>query len=207
MKYYLSSFKLGSKPSDYYSLLNSEKSIAYIANALDHVIGKKDDWLKKHVSADVRMLEELKLSVSVIDLKDYFGRPADLVKLLGGLSGVWLSGGDVFVLRQAMKLSGFDAIISGSSLAENFVYSGYSAGCCVLSPTLKPYQEASDPKARPYAEIDYTIWEGLGVIDFAFMPHFESDHTESDSINTEIEYCIKHRIPYKTFSDGEVLII
>ena len=207
MKYYLSSFKLGYKPSDYYSLLDSEKTIGYVANALDHVIGKKDDWLEKHISDDMRMLEELHLNVSVIDLKDYFGRPTELAKLFCALSGVWVSGGNVFVLRQAMKLSGLDSIITGNSLPEDFVYSGYSAGCCVLSPTLKPYQEASDPEARPYAGLKDTIWEGLGILDFAYMPHFKSNHSESESIDTEILYCTKHGIPYKGFSDGEVLIM
>ena len=207
MNYYLSSFKLGSKPADYYSLLDSKKTIAYSANALDHVIGKKDDWLQQHIADDLQMLEALDLNVRVLDLRDYFAKPNELLELLKSLSGLWLSGGNVFVLRQAMKLSGLDAIISTHKLPDSFVYAGYSAAACVLSPTLKPYQEASDPQAKAYSPLDQVIWEGLAVFDFAFMPHFQSNHSESESINTEIDYCIKNTIPYKTFCDGEVLIL
>lgn len=207
MKYYLSSFKIGNKPSDYFSLLDSEKSIGYIANALDHMIGENDDWLEEHIASDVEMLKELDLDVRVVDLKEYFGKQEELQNMLSHLSGVWLSGGNVFVLRQAMKLSGFDSIITSGSLPDNFVYSGYSAACCVLSPTLEPYREASNPLAMPYAELKETIWDGLGVLDFAYMPHFKSEHSESASIDAEIKYCIENGIPYRGYMDGEVLIL
>ena len=138
MKFYLSSFKLGNRPSDYCSLLDSKKSVGYIPNALDHLVGKMDDWLYDHVSEDIRSLEEMDLNVGVINLKEYFDSPTELIQTLSALSGLWVSGGNVFVLRQAMNLSGLDFIMCNDSLGENFVYGGYSAACCVLSPTLKP---------------------------------------------------------------------
>ena len=100
--------KLGDKSADFYALLAEKKSVGYIANALDDLIGKKDAWLERHISADVRMLEELGLKVEVIDLKDYFGASSKLAQYLTSLSGVWVSGGNVFVLRQAMHLSGLE---------------------------------------------------------------------------------------------------
>lgn len=206
MRYYLSSFKLGDEPSEYFSLLDRRKSVGYISNALDHVVGK-DEWLESHIADDVQSLEALKLSVKIIDLKEYFGQASKLLEELSSLSGLWVSGGNVFVLRQALMLSGLDEIICTNKLDSGFVYGGYSAACCVLSSSLKPYQEASDASITPYGEVRDTIWSGLGIIDFAFMPHYKSNHSETEKINTEIDYCIKHSIPYKAFSDGSILVL
>jgi dipeptidase E len=63
-----------------------------------------------------------------------------------------VSGGNVFVLRQAMKLSGLDQILITKSEHDNFVYGGYSAGCCVLSKMLTPCQVASDAADLPYSK-------------------------------------------------------
>ena len=46
---------------------------------------------------------------------------------------------------------------------DNFVYGGYSAGGCVLSKTLTPYQVASDSTDLPYPKQREVIWDGLGV--------------------------------------------
>ena len=63
-----------------------------------------------------------------------------------------------------------------------------------------------DPTVTPYP-IKKVVWEGLGLIDFAFLPHYKSDHPESEDIDKEVEYCKKHNIPFKTLRDGEVIII
>ena len=123
------------------------------------------------------------------------------------LSGVWLSGGNVFVLRQAMRLSGFDKYIQNEQAPNSFTYGGYSAACCVLSPNLKPYSVVDDPNVRPYAEVPEVLWDGLGILDFAFMPHFQSNHSESELIEKEIDFCVANNISYRVFRDGEVLIL
>lgn len=45
-------------------------------------------------------------------------------------------GGNVFVLRQSMKHSGFDIFLKEISNDDNYLYIGYSAGSCVLSKRL-----------------------------------------------------------------------
>ena len=148
-----------------------------------------------------------RISSEIIDLKEYFDTSLELEKSLSSFSDFWFSGGNVFVLRKAMKRSGLDTLITGNALPEHFVYGGYSAGCCVLSHTLEAYQEASKTNERPHEEQADTIWEGLGVLECAFMPHFKSDHAESTSIHKEIRYSFENNIPYKTFRDADVLII
>ena len=39
------------------------------------------------------------------------------------------------------------------------------------------------------------------------LPHYKSDHPESEDIDKEVEYCDKNNIPYKTLRDGEVMIL
>jgi dipeptidase E len=51
------------------------------------------------------------------------------------------------------------------------------------------------------------IWEGLGIIDYVIVPHYKSDHPESEIMEEVVEYLIENKIPYKTLRDGEVIIV
>lgn len=84
---------------------------------------------------------------------------------------------------------------------------GYSAALCVLAPGLEALQIVDDPDDKPYVEGNETIWEGLGFLDYMILPHYKSDHPESDDIDKEIDFCRKSGIPFKTLSDGDVIII
>jgi dipeptidase E len=92
-------------------------------------------------------------------------------------------------------------------LRTDFLYGGFSAAGCVLAPDLHAYQIVDNPKDFPYAESQETLWEGLGLVDFAFMPHFDSDHPESADIGKEIQFCQEMSMPYRAVRDGEVIII
>jgi len=206
MKYYLSSFKLGNDPKKFLSLFSEGVTVGYIPNATDFT-DSDPEKVKAHIDGDVKALEELGLIVKVVDLKKYFKKSIDeLKRVVDSLSGLWVSGGNVFVLRQAMMLSGMDKIVLEKSKDPSFVYGGYSAGCCVLSNSLEPYQVASDASDKPYKEAPDTIWQGVGLIDYAFMPHFDSNHGESDEINKEIEFCKENGIRFTPVKDGDALI-
>ncbi len=204
MKFYLSSFKLGNKTEQLKEFFSSNPKVAYIPNALD--FSDADPARRSsHVASDINDLKALGLDVQELDLRNYFGRKDELQKVLSELGGIWISGGNVFVLRQAIKLSGLDEILLELTDTD-FVYGGYSAAGCVLSPTLKGY-DIVDPIDTPYPECKEVIWEGLGLIDSTFLPHFDSDHPESADISREVAYCKQHNLPYTTLRDGEVLII
>lgn len=51
------------------------------------------------------------LEIEKLDLRNYFGKPSDLKPKLLTFGTIWFCGGNAFVLRQAMQLSGFDDII------------------------------------------------------------------------------------------------
>ena len=203
MRFYLSSFKFGNQKHRLRELAPS-KRIAIIPNALDFR-DADDEQTRKSLANKVLRLTELGFEPEVIDLKDYLGKQKQLRNVIDAISAVFVLGGNVFVLRQAMKLSGLDEIILGHKDDPNFLYAGYSAAGCVLAPSLEPYRATDDIAQTPYAGQD-VITDGLGLVDFAFMPHWDSDHPESKRIREIIEYCKRKGIVYQAIHDGEVLI-
>jgi len=206
MKFYLSSFTLGDKSNDLIRLMPENKNIAYIPNACDYT---NVDWNSRNEWEDkeIKSLEALGLEVKYLDLKIFFGKIDSLREKLDEFGGVFIRGGNTFILRQAMFLSGFDIIFKELLKKKDFVYSGYSAGICVLAPDFKALQNVDDPKDKPYEEMQDTIWEGLNCLDYIILPHYKSDHPESADIDKEVEYCKKNNIPFKTLRDGEVIVI
>jgi len=205
MKFYLSSYELGNETDKLKQLVPKGK-IGYIPNARDFT-GADPERKAKRNENDMNSLRELGLEVELINLQDYFGKQEELKKKLKELGAIFISGGNVFILRQAMKLSGLDEILKEFKDDKNFFYAGYSAAGCVLSPDLKAYEIVDDATDTPYPELNEVIWEGLGLIDFAFMPHFDSDHPESEAVGREIELCKRNKIPYRAIRDGEVIIL
>ena len=207
MKLYLSSYKIGNEKQKLQELLSKTNGkVGYIPNALDFT-NANPDRRREHIESDMNELREMNLAVEILDLKKYFGKMQELQKKIDELGAVWVSGGNVFVLRQAMKLSGFDEILKTLVARDDFVYGGYSAAGCVLSPTLDGYQIVDDATDLPYEGMKEVIKEGIGLIPYAFLPHFDSDHPESDDINKEVRYCTEHKIAFRTLKDGDAIIV
>jgi dipeptidase E len=204
MKYYLSSYEIGNETEKLKKLVPKGK-IGYIPNARDFS-GADPERRAKRNENDMRSLRELSFEVEMLNLQDYFGRQTDLKKKLEELGAIFISGGNVFVLRQAMKLSGLDELLRELREDKNFLYAGYSAAGCVLAPSLKG-MDIVDPLDTPYSEQKEIIWDGLGFVDWRFMPHWDSNHPESADIDKEIAYCKENNIPYRAIRDGEVIVI
>jgi len=202
MKFYLSSYKIGKETKKLKELTHGKK-IGFIPNALDYVKlkARKESNIK-----NIKDLSNLGIDVEMFDLQNYFGKKIALKKKLNNFDGVWVRGGNTFILRQAMKLSGFDNIIKNLD-QKDFFYGGYSAGICILAPNLKALQLIDDPTMMPYKESKKTIWDGLGILDYIILPHYKSGHPESADIDKGVEFCKKNNIPFKTLQDGEVIII
>lgn len=207
MKFYLSSYKVGDEGKKLLKLApKGNTKVAYIPNALDFT----GDLARRNKSEenDIGDLERLEFSVERIDLRQYFHKSKELEEKLRGFGVIWVRGGNEFVLRQAMKISGLDLIIKKFFEEKlNIVYGGYSAGACILGPTLKGNELVDDVNQRPYHDWQETIWEGIGILDYCIAPHYDSSHPESGAINDLIKYYTNHNIPYKTIKDGEVIII
>ncbi len=132
MRFYLSSYELGNETEKLKALVPKER-IGYIPNARDYS-GADPIRRAARTEKNLGSLSALGLRVEPVDLQDYFGKRAELQKKVEELGAVFVSGGNVFVLRQAMRLSGLDDILKGLR-DEAFLYAGYSAAGCVLAPS------------------------------------------------------------------------
>jgi dipeptidase E len=207
MKFYLSSFKIGNEESKLIEMTkNGNKKVAYIHNALDFATDL--ERRKNSDAADISDLERLGFIVDILDLKEYFNNSEELEEKLKHYDILWVRGGNTFVLAQAMRLSGFDEIVKKYFRNnKDIVYGGYSAGICILGPTLRGIHLADDPYQKPYGEEYETIWDGLSILDYSIAPHYKSDHKESEDIDKTIEYMIDNKILFKALRDGEVIIL
>lgn len=205
MRYYLSSFRVGNEIEQLKKLIPQNTKTAYISNALDFADGQ--DWMKEFTQTDIKDLKKVGLDVERFDLRNYFHKKLQLEKDLQKYGVIWVSGGNVFVLRQAMALSGFDKVLIELNNSNDILYGGYSAGICVLGPSLHGLELVDSINHKPYEEQSDIIWEGLNLIDYIIVPHFDSNHPESQAVRNVVEYCKKHKIPYKTIKDGEVIVI
>jgi dipeptidase E len=206
MKMYLSSYRLGDNPQLLTDLVGENKKVVVIANAID--FGNDSERRKTGVQREIDDLTKLGLQPEELDLRNYFGKPQELEKKLFGYGILWVRGGNTFILRRAFKESGMDHWLISQKDNKELVYAGYSAGVCILSPTLKGLEFVDDPDTTPDGYSQEAIWDGLGLISFAFAPHFESPgHPETEAVGREIEYYKKGGVEYKALHDGEVIVI
>lgn len=203
MKLYLSSYRVGDKPKELVASFGKNKKVAVIANAMDFATESvRVDKMEGSISS----LSALGLLPEEIDLRDYFYKPRELAKKLNEFGGVWVRGGNAFILRRAMQYCGMDLYVQSRVRDISFVYGGYSAGICLLGPDLHGLEIVDDPCKIPDKYQREIVWEGLGILDYLIVPHYKSDHPESAMVDKTVEYLIKNKIPYKTLRDGEAII-
>jgi dipeptidase E len=203
MRLYLSSFDVGDRPEELVALSGAAKRAAIIVNALDHRPERRSGWLKDQTDK----LGGLGFSVFELDLRRYFGAAAALGALLHQVDVVWINGGNTFILRRAMKQSGFDLLIKDALARDQIVYGGFSAAAVVTAAHLKGLEMVDDPNDVPAGYDPEIAWDGLGLVPFALAVHFKSNHPESKLVDREIAFYEENGIPYRTLRDGEALVI
>ena len=197
MKLYLSSFRLGDHPERLVALLPPGGRVAVICNSID----TEDPAVRREKAADeITWLTELGLHAEELDLRDAIDLRARLLEY----DGVWVRGGNVFVLRAAMARSGADKVLPELVRDGQLVYAGYSAGPCVLAPSLRGLELCDDAGAVD-GEI---IWDGLGLLDHAIVPHLDSPgHPETELLAKVAELYDRTGVPYLPMRDGQALVI
>lgn len=202
MRMYLSSFDIGNAASELVGLSPGGR-VALIMNALDNRPEGREKW--RH--AQSRKLEALGLTVRDLDLRDFFGAPDRMSDRLREHDMVWINGGNAFILRRAMKLSGMDAAVLDLLKHDEIVYAGFSAAAVILSQSLHGLEAVDDPADVPAGYPAEVEWSGLGILPFAIVVHHQSDHPESAAVEKEIDHYKRARIPYRTLRDGEAFVI
>lgn len=206
---HLSSFRMGDHPEQLLALLGGAgagNEIAVIANAVDD---RPEDERKAGVEREFAALASWGLRPSELDLRDFFDRPGTEVEAaLSRFPALWVRGGNAFVLRHALARSGADAAVTALMERDALVYAGYSAGACVLAPSLRGIEYCDDPGMVPATYGDLVVWDGLGVLDFAFVPHVDSPgHPETEAAGAVASHYRAHGVPHRTLRDGQALIV
>jgi dipeptidase E len=206
MRLYLSSFRMGDHPEHLTALAGeSGRRAVVIANALD---AAPAGVRRRGVEDELAGLAGLGFDAVELDLRDYFGRQQRLRRDLGGFCLAWLRGGNVFMLRYALFRSGGDVIFRDLLAADTLVYAGYSAGACVLSPSLRGLEAVDDAGAVTRVYGAEPVRDGLGLLDEVFVPHYRSPgHPETAAIERIVARYEADGVAYRALRDGQVLLV
>src|SRR6185437_8181439 len=161
LRLYLSSFLVGNRPDRLVSLAGSGARAALILNALDNAPAARSEWRFSQAQA----LQDLGFTTEEVDLRDYFAAPNRLAAALQDKGLLWINGGNAFLLRRAMRQSGFDRLIHDLLAVDRLVYAGFSAAACCAAPTLRGIEFVDDPGAEAEGYALGIVWDGLGLID------------------------------------------
>ncbi len=208
MRLYLSSFRVGDRSDLLVDLVRraaGPPTVAVIANACD-----TGDPARRAESVDLelRALRELGLEPHEVDLRDYDAEAHTLARDLAGVGALWVRGGNAFTLRYAMATSGADRLIPRLVAEDAVVYAGYSAGPCVLAPSLRGLELCDSPREVTEAYDAETIWDGLGVLDRPFVPHLDSPGHPETELLAQVANQYRHEGTYFwALRDGRVLVV
>ncbi len=103
-------------------MVGRAKRVGVVPNALD--FSSDTHRLEKGRTREFTDLREIGLVPEALDLRAYFGAPAQLEDAIARLDALWVVGGNAFVLRRAMSQSGLDGILVTRSHEPGFVYAG-----------------------------------------------------------------------------------
>jgi dipeptidase E len=205
VRLYLSSFRVGDHPERLLAIRRSDRPVAVIANSID---GAGPDDRAAGVRLELDAMRELGLDADELDLRDHLGDPAGLEARLRTYEVAWLRGGNVWALRHVLATTGGDDLFVQLLREDALVYAGYSAGPCVLAPSLRGL-ELCDPveEVRRLYGAEPT-WDGLGVLDHAFVPHIDSPgHPETELVAEVAAHYRATGVPYLALRDGQVLVV
>jgi len=205
MRLYLSSFRNGDHTERLLGLRRTEQPVAVVVNAVDVVDA---EMRREAVAGEFERLGGLGLICQEVDLRDHVGDPAGLEARLREHEVVWVRGGNVFGLRYAMHLSGADEVLPRLLAEDAIVYAGYSAGPCSLAPSLRGLELCDDAGVVRELYDAEPIWEGLGVIDEAFVPHLDSPgHPETELLKPVAEQYAREGVPHLRLHDGDAYVV
>jgi len=172
--------------------LDNVKKVAFIGNAKDKHVD--NSGLEKYR----KFFKDKGFEIEDIDLRKY--QEKELLEKLSNFDLIYAAGGNCFVLLEEMRNSGFDKII-GELLDKGVIYLGQSAGSSVMGSSIEPLQLMdSKPDVTSLKNFD-----GLGFIDFVFVPHHKSEKYAEKVDNVKKKYSDKHKL--ELFTDSEGLII
>lgn len=210
MRLFLASYRFGAHADALVDLVGGRGArVAVVSNALDFIPAEARAAYARTVYDQMAGFSDLGLHPFDLDLRRYFHDAAGLGEALDAADLVWATGGNSFLLRQALRLSGLDRQIADRLAREDLAYGGYSAGAVVAGPDLRGLELMDPPEvsAEGYPVNAPTIWEGLGLISAPIVPHYRSDHPESADAD---RVAARHEAEGRScilLTDAEVLLV
>jgi dipeptidase E len=205
MRLFLSSYRAGKHDDKLRELIGKIDKIAVITNAKDY---KTPQDRKIKLEDNFEYYRSIGLEPTEIDLRPYF-QQGSADNLLDGFKFIWLAGGNAFLLRRALRYTELDKWLIGRAKRNEIILGGESAGAIIMGPTLM-YSEVENEKEdsqyfapKPYKK--EIIWEGLNLVNFVPVPHFNSPGYIG--IDEYIENLKKDKIDYKKMTDDQAIII
>jgi dipeptidase E len=177
-----------------------------IANAVDAYAD--DERRRAGVEREIAQLGALGLPATELDLRDYLDDPTPLPGLLDSCDLLWVRGGNTFVLLYLFRRTGLDRLVLDALARDSVVYGGYSAGVLVLQHTLTGAELVDDPDAVRRLYAAEPVWDGLGLIEYAVVPHYESPgHPETEACGRLAEHYRATGVAHRTLRDGQAIVI
>jgi dipeptidase E len=206
MRLYLSSHRLGDSTPELLTMVRPGARCAVISNALDFIPDLDRQSYARTVHDPIADFRAYGLEAFDLDLREHFGAPGTLAARLEDVDLVWATGGNAFLLRRAMRQSGFDSLIGGLMAADRLVYGGWSAGAVVAGPHLRGIELMDDPQVLAVGYAPEPCWEGLGLIAQAIVPHYRSDHQEAEAADRAVAWLQAGGLQHIALRDGEVIV-
>lgn len=203
MRLLLSSENIGNHPEVFLELVGGNHRLATIHNAID-------DWADEDKQAKVQahtsQLKSQGFTPEDIDLRDFFGEEVKLRQKLSDFDGVFVFGGNSFIVRKAFAYSGLDKLLPELLSQDKLAYGGSSAGAILATPSLKQSAHGDEPEKTPSGYKTETIWDGLNLVPFYIVPHYKSSWWGEDA--DKMEKILKEsHLDYYALEDGQVVVV
>jgi len=206
VRLYLSSFRLGDRTDELVSLVYSPARALVVANAVD--VYADEERRRQGVAREIAALRSLGFKASELDLRAYLEDHPRLLNVLACCQLLWVRSGNTFALRYLFARTHLDAALQRALAKDELVYGGYGAGVIVLQKSLRGAELIDDPHVVQRTYAAQPIWEGLGIIKYAVVPHFgSSNNAQAASLLRLAAYYRNANVPYRTLRDGEVIVV
>jgi dipeptidase E len=201
MRLFLSSYRAGEHQAELIKLASGIKNVAVITNAKD------DKTTKERIESVNEVLDffiKLGFKPKEIDLRPHFKKPETSKKELQNYKFVWMAGGNTFLLRRALKYTGLDEYLIKKVKDDVIIYGGESAGAILATPTFTGVEFGDDPKIIPKGYKKEIILEGLNLVPYHIVPHYQSEWEGAKDMIVALK---KKKLEYKTLTDNQVMVI
>ena len=206
MRLYLSSLRMGDAFPALLEMVGPGARAAVISNAGDHIPPPLRRAYERAVFDPVSHFRRHGIQAEALDLRTYFGREDALDTALADVNLVWSVGGNSFLLMRALRRSGLDRILARRLAEDSLVYGGWSAGAVVAGPSLRGVEMMDDPARLADGYDAEPVWDGMGLVDFTVVPHYESRHFDAPAARRLAAHYTAKGVAHRPLRDGEAIV-